>query len=390
MLTQYVWARHAGGYVDELIQLAHNADPLDGTEQDCEQFYYALQNANFNVLGLIAETGEVVERYEYTPYGQRTVYTTAGSADPAAHTPTLMSQRVELAGVAQPYALNALGHQGLMHDEATGLIYNRARMLHPRLGRFLQREPLGYVDGMSVYQYVLSNSLVYVDPDGLFARWIRDIVLWTDSRMLEENQRKIARRARGIGREDIAKQAEQAWEDFDSNVASESWKAATGCKRKCGESVWECVNRIGESADVIDQTADWVGDLLPGAERLVGVGSSPGEAAAFAARGMAAGAYAEAQGAKVGARILEASVKHQQALVDLARGAGAGGGRNSLASVSNDLARQTQRALGRHTGRGVSIAKGALRGAGGGLAQWAAWEGGLRAGALAHCSCEPE
>ena len=152
--------------MDELIQLAHNADPLDGTEQDCEQFYYALQNANFNVLGLIAETGEVVERYEYTPYGQRTVYTTAGSADPAAHTPTLMSQRVELASVAQPYALNPLGHQGKMHDEVAELIYYNARYLHPRAGRFITRDPIGYPDGMNAYEAMKSSPLCYIDPLG--------------------------------------------------------------------------------------------------------------------------------------------------------------------------------------------------------------------------------
>ena len=188
VLRQYLWANLAGGYVDELVQVAINDDPTDGTEQDCEQFYYALQNANFNVLGLIAETGEVVERYEYTPYGQRTVYTTAGSADPAAHTPTLMSQRVELAGVAQPYALNALGHQGLMHDEATGLIYNRARMLHPRLGRFVQRDPLGYVDGMGLYGYERSNPLYWSDPDGLATEITH-----------EDNVTTVINRERGIG-----------------------------------------------------------------------------------------------------------------------------------------------------------------------------------------------
>jgi RHS repeat-associated protein len=33
--------------------------------------------------------------------------------------------------------------QGLHHDTATGLVYNRARMLNPILGRFNQRDPWG-------------------------------------------------------------------------------------------------------------------------------------------------------------------------------------------------------------------------------------------------------
>jgi RHS repeat-associated protein len=59
----------------------------------------------------------------------------------------------------------AFGHQGLYHDTATGLVYNRARMLNPTLGRFNQRDPLGYVDGMSVYA---GYHLMYggLDPFG--------------------------------------------------------------------------------------------------------------------------------------------------------------------------------------------------------------------------------
>lgn len=39
-------------------------------------------------------------------------------------------------------------------------------MLHPTLGRFMQRDPLGYVDGMSVYQYVKGQPLAMNDPSG--------------------------------------------------------------------------------------------------------------------------------------------------------------------------------------------------------------------------------
>lgn len=58
-----------------------------------------------------------------------------------------------------------------MHDESLGsqggLIYNRARELHPRLGRFMQRDPLGYVDGMSLYQYLNSHPVMATDSLGL-------------------------------------------------------------------------------------------------------------------------------------------------------------------------------------------------------------------------------
>lgn len=37
------------------------------------------------------------------------------------------------------------------------------------LGRFVQRDPIGYADGMNVYQYTRSNPVNSVDPSGLAA-----------------------------------------------------------------------------------------------------------------------------------------------------------------------------------------------------------------------------
>ncbi|MFO8014337.1 MAG: RHS repeat-associated core domain-containing protein [Phycisphaerae bacterium] len=37
---------------------------------------------------------------------------------------------------------------------------------HPRLGRFLQRDPIGYEDGMGLYEYVASDPTVGRDPTG--------------------------------------------------------------------------------------------------------------------------------------------------------------------------------------------------------------------------------
>ncbi|MFA9478962.1 RHS repeat-associated core domain-containing protein [Phycisphaerales bacterium AB-hyl4] len=179
VLKQKLWAgtfNIGDGYIDQLLQVAHNEDPFatDGSEAQCEIVFYALHDANYNLLALVDEDGTIAERYEYTPYGQRTVYFSPGPNDPLAMAPTTISRRWQVAGVSQPYGLNSVGHQGLSHDEVTGLVHNRARMLHPRLGRFMQRDPLnqnmpggGYHDGMSLYQYVGSNSLTAYDPEGM-------------------------------------------------------------------------------------------------------------------------------------------------------------------------------------------------------------------------------
>jgi len=44
---------------------------------------------------------------------------------------------------------------------------NRNRYYDYYTGRWLQRDPLGYVDGMNSYEYVLCNPLKLVDPKGL-------------------------------------------------------------------------------------------------------------------------------------------------------------------------------------------------------------------------------
>ena len=168
-LKQHLWGAR---YVDDLVQIAVNDDPTDANEADCESFYYPMQNANFNVIGLTDANGTLVERYEYTPYGQRTVYKKAGIDDELTTAPLVHSQRVETDAGRAPYGLCDVGHQGLMHDEQFGLVYNRFRYLEPRTGRWTQRDPAGYVDGMNPQEYVRSSPVGLVDPRGGKAvRW---------------------------------------------------------------------------------------------------------------------------------------------------------------------------------------------------------------------------
>jgi len=47
------------------------------------------------------------------------------------------------------------------------LAADAAAMYHPTLGRFLQRDPIGYVDGMGMYESVRSSPLVLLDPTGM-------------------------------------------------------------------------------------------------------------------------------------------------------------------------------------------------------------------------------
>lgn len=62
---------------------------------------------------------------------------------------------------------NEVGYAGYRFNLEEQIYCVRFRHYSPRLGRWLERDPAGYVDGGSLYQYVSSNSVTGLDPLGL-------------------------------------------------------------------------------------------------------------------------------------------------------------------------------------------------------------------------------
>jgi RHS repeat-associated protein len=96
----------------------------------------------------------VVERYDYTAYGEP--WTFAGVSSGSEYGDSLL-----VSSVGNPFM-----HQALFLDPETRTYQNRFRQYDPILGRFFQRDPIGYTDGMSLYEYVGSDPLFWVDPSG--------------------------------------------------------------------------------------------------------------------------------------------------------------------------------------------------------------------------------
>jgi RHS repeat-associated protein len=163
VLQQFAWGLE---YLDELLQVAVNEDYT--SDDDCDDAsYYAVQDAHWNTIGLVDSDGDLIERYEQTPFGEREIFRSRGSADALCSVPAGESQRVILSsGASAAWSLCPVGHQGLFYDKEFNTHHNRGRDYSPRLRRYAQRDRIGYIDGNSLYEAYACAPWSYVDPMG--------------------------------------------------------------------------------------------------------------------------------------------------------------------------------------------------------------------------------
>ncbi len=94
----------------------------------------------------------MVERYAYTPYGEVTYL------DPDFSVASTQSSTIG----------NEFLYTGRRLDPETGLQLNRYRFYHQQLGRWVNRDPIGYTGvEFNLYGYVDSQPTISIDPSGL-------------------------------------------------------------------------------------------------------------------------------------------------------------------------------------------------------------------------------
>jgi len=110
---QYVWGAN---YIDAAVVRWHDGN-LDGdlNDQGDNTLYYTY-DGNFNVTGLVEPDGDVVERYDYDPYGN---------------------------GPGWGSYSNEILFCGYRRAAGGSLYHVRNRYYHPRLGRWMSRDPIG-------------------------------------------------------------------------------------------------------------------------------------------------------------------------------------------------------------------------------------------------------
>jgi len=152
---QYVWSLR---YIDAPVLWDENDDDDNCIDGQDERLYY-LTDVNMNVTCLTDTGGDAVERYVYDPYGNCTVYDDD------------WSDQVAWAASKK----NNIRFCGYFFDNETGLYTVRHRVYHPTLGRWLSRDPVGYADGMGLYEYGVSCPSHGIDPLGLeIIRWLAE------------------------------------------------------------------------------------------------------------------------------------------------------------------------------------------------------------------------
>jgi RHS repeat-associated protein len=229
------WVHHAAGlagsggssYIDSVV-LRDRDVVLSGTGSSyggdaLEERVYVLQNWRADVVATLGRTGTLIEWIQYTPYGMA-VTNPPGNADfngdggvdggdteafflawegglPSADINN--DGAVDLADIAAfddiweagetPQAglcmLTAIrvgyaGYQwdGSVNNDRTvsgtmaGLYHVRHRVYDPELGRWTRRDPIGYVDGVGLYEYARGIPNARVDSSGERSQALKDIV----------------------------------------------------------------------------------------------------------------------------------------------------------------------------------------------------------------------
>jgi RHS repeat-associated protein len=100
-----------------------------------------LKDALGSTIGLVDSTGNIQTGYSYDPFGS-----------------------TALSGVTNANSFQYTGRE----NESNGLYYYRARYYSPRLGRFVNQDPLGFAgSGPNLYAYVFNSPTNLTDPSGL-------------------------------------------------------------------------------------------------------------------------------------------------------------------------------------------------------------------------------
>jgi RHS repeat-associated protein len=108
------------------------------------------RNQQYSITGVRDGGGAVVERYAYSAYGQVTIADASGSV------------------ISDSAIANRYTYAGREWDEGLSLYHYRARTYDAVGGRFVSRDPIGFVGSPHLlYEFIDASPLQFTDPTGL-------------------------------------------------------------------------------------------------------------------------------------------------------------------------------------------------------------------------------
>jgi RHS repeat-associated protein len=146
----YLW----GNYIDELIQIQYYI--TTGGSSLPAGDYYPLQDNLYRTTALTDYEGNIVEAYDMDAYGNTLTFTAAGTGGNWWADNATQSDQIG----------NRVIYSGYMYDPETQLYYVRNRFYNPQLGRWIQRDPIEYLGGINLYEYVQSDPILKIDSTG--------------------------------------------------------------------------------------------------------------------------------------------------------------------------------------------------------------------------------
>jgi RHS repeat-associated protein len=135
---RYVYA----SYIDEPV--VRKGAGTGGT------IHYYHRNQQYSVTAITTAAGAIAERYAYTAYGL----------------PTILNASATI--IATSAISNRYTYTGREWDATLALHHFRARWMSPIAGRFIARDPVGYLGSkFNLFEFVRAHVLVRLDPKGL-------------------------------------------------------------------------------------------------------------------------------------------------------------------------------------------------------------------------------
>ncbi|RLS91449.1 MAG: hypothetical protein DWI10_06365 [Planctomycetota bacterium] len=202
--TQHVWGLR---YIDDIISTRRDLNP--GAHDGAEITMFHATDAQFSSVAVLLDNGDLLERVAYTAYGvarhqwladangdgavnsadmsivlsaygpitsasyrSEADFNRDGIINSADLSPVLAFQPTLPEGTLSATSVgNRTGYCGYRFAPETETYLARNRWYEPKLGRWIERDPLEYVDGMNLYEYVRSRPIDGLDPTGLDDWW---------------------------------------------------------------------------------------------------------------------------------------------------------------------------------------------------------------------------